>query len=454
MRKVKSTALLSAFVAVASLGVISHEAHGTKLSSLPNYIAREALNSTQNLVSLSGPVVTPSVNYPSGATVTLTLGGASFYGNASSYTIISGNTTYCTGKSFSSNSTILSLSCSNGLVENNSYTIVGGNSSSTLPLEVPQTTGSIVLSYSSNVNNDTPSSVTLAQVIPQLTVKPANAVTATIDPNSLSTFTASGNASSSTAYNTITISSSNPSTFSDPITSDTLYVTFNGIPSSVSTISATFLSTTTSDTATSNYTQGAGSATVSLVLLGSGGNTDAVFNPPYSNTATFNFVNSGTIQPGTISISSIISADGTYSYSLSSTSFLSFSLPATQLYIPDALVSDSNVIQYSYLTISMPSSASIASISALNTGVSCSVSSISLTSTSTNGVYYMDLSQLVQACPGISSVAWQSGVPLVITIANATTSQVTADAYAVFGGMLKRIPVNVINGNGSNNFSY
>jgi len=29
MRKIKSTALLGAFVAVASVGVISHEAHGT-----------------------------------------------------------------------------------------------------------------------------------------------------------------------------------------------------------------------------------------------------------------------------------------------------------------------------------------------------------------------------------------------------------------------------------------
>jgi len=49
---------------------------------------------------------------------------------------------------------------------------------------------SIVLSYSSNVGNDTPNpnSVTLAQVVQQLTVTPANAGTATIDPSSLSTF--------------------------------------------------------------------------------------------------------------------------------------------------------------------------------------------------------------------------------------------------------------------------
>jgi len=96
--------------------------------------------------------------------------------------------------------------------------------------------------------------------------------------------------SSSTAYNTITISSSNPSTFSDPITSDTL-CSISTI-SSVSTISATFLVLLPMIPQPPNYTQGAGSATVSLTLPSTG----AVFGSPYSNTATFYFYNSGDIQ--------------------------------------------------------------------------------------------------------------------------------------------------------------
>jgi large-conductance mechanosensitive channel len=75
MRKIKSTALLGAFVAIASVGVISHEAHGTTVTSIVNTIAKEALPS---IVPVPAPVVTPSVNYPSNASVTLTLSGATF----------------------------------------------------------------------------------------------------------------------------------------------------------------------------------------------------------------------------------------------------------------------------------------------------------------------------------------------------------------------------------------
>jgi len=134
-------------------------------------------------------------------------------------------------------------------------------------------------------------------------------------------------------------------------------------------------------------------------------------------------------------------------------------LAGTQIYVPDALAhSGSNVITDGYITISMPSSASIASISVLNVpSASCPTNGI-LTSTSTPNVYYIDLNTLASLCTGLTPTAWQSGVPLVITISgtNASPNNITADAYAVFNNMLKRIPVNVVNVSGSfySQFSY
>jgi len=458
MRKVKSTALLGAFVAVASVGVISHEAHGATVTSIVNTIAKEYLASTSN-VTLPAPVVTSSVNYPSNATVTLTLSGASFVYTSTtptnnSYTILgAGSSSLCSATSISSGQNSLTFSnCS--LTANASYTIVGA--SNTFPVYGSQNTSSIVLSYSSNVGNDNPnpSSVTLAKVVQQLTVTPASATTAIINPSSLSTFT---NNSSSSAANTMTISSSTG--FSDSIASDTLNVVFNGIPSSVSSISTAFTYTYNSitDTSTSNYTQGAGSATVSLKLPSG----DAVFGAgsPNSNTATFYFSNSGKIQPGTISISSI-SGNNNYQYFSGSQNFLTFELGGVQIYVPDALASISgNAIQDGYITISMPSTASIASISVLNTSASCPTNGI-LTSASTSNLYYIDLNTLASLCTGLNPVAWQSGVPLVIYISgsNVTPNNITADAYAVINGVgPKRIPVNVVNSASSNsiaNFSY
>jgi hypothetical protein len=450
MRKIKSTALLGAFVAVASLGVISHEAHGTTVTSIVNTIAKEALPSS---VTLPAPVVTPSVNYPSNAAVTLTLSGASF-GSASglSYSILgAGSSTICSATTSSSGQNSLTFNnCS--LTANATYTIAGYGGSTSFIVAGSQNTSYIGLSYTSNVGNDTPSSVTLAQVKQQLTVTPAPAATATINPSSLTTFL-SGKGYGNTAYNTMTISSSTG--FSDSISSDTLNVVFNGIPSSVSTISTVF-SATTNDTASSVYTQGTGSATVSLSLNYATSATDAVFGSPYSNTATFNFSNSGNIQPGTIYISSIAGTSGSYTYFSGSQNFLTFIFGGTQLYIPDALAPDNNAIQSGYITISMPSTASIASISVLNTSASCPTNGI-LTPTNTPNVYYINLATLASLCTGLTPTAWQAGVPLVINITgtNATPNNITADAYATFNGMLKRIPVNVLNiGNGAANFSY
>ena len=469
MRKIKSTALLGAFVAVASIGVISHEAHGATVTSIVNTIAKEYLYSIGTSVTLPAPVVTSNVNYPSNATVTLTLSGASFRSASGvSYTIVgAGSSSICSATtSFSGQNSLTFNNCS--LTANASYIISGGAASTSFVVVGSKNTSSIVLSYSSNVGNDTPNpnSVTLAQVVQQLTVTPANAGTATIDPSSLSTFV-SGNysGSSSTAYNKMTISSS--SGLSDSIYSDTLNVVFNGIPSSVSTISTSFVyenattPTSGSDSGTLvAYTQGTGSATVSLVLNYNGtSGSDAVFGSPYSNTATFYFSNSGNIQPGTISISSIVGSNS-YTYFSGSQNFLTFAIGGTQIFVPDALAhSGTNVITDGYITISMPSSASIASISVLNVpSASCPTQGI-LTSTSTPNLYYIDLNTLASLCTGLTPNAWQSGVPLVIYISgsNATPNNITADAYAVFNNMLKRIPVNVVNSANSSslaNLSY
>ena len=187
---------------------------------------------------------------------------------------------------------------------------------------------------------------------------------------------------------------------------------------------------------------------------------------PYSNTAIFYFYNSGNIQPGTISISSIVgstsiagrTSSNSYSYLSTPQNFLTFTIGGTQIYVPDALAPNGgNAIQSGYITISMPSSASIASISVLNNpSASCPTNGI-LTSTSTPNVYYINLATLASLCTGLTPTAWQSGVPLVIFISgsNATPTQVTADAYAIFNNMLKRIPVDVTSlGNGYSDFSY
>jgi hypothetical protein len=470
MRKVKSTALLGAFVAVASLGVISHEAHGTTtLTSIQNTIAREDL---PNIVAIPAPTLTAGVNYPSSATLKLTLsGGAAFLG---SYTI--GNGASCTAAASSATNTLSFSGCS--ITASASYPIesLGATAPNNFSVTVPsQGTNLIVLSYSSNVANDNQSSVTLATVFQQLTVTPNNAVTVYTDPSSLSTFITSPSYSNcpidfptyvygacgKTAYNSIMISTSTGLSIS--IVSDTLNVTFNGIPSSVSVVATDFSShynnpnPNYSDTASVNYTQGTNSATVSLTLPTAG----AVFTSPYSDTTAFYFINSGNIQPGTIYISSIQGAAGIYSYFSGSQNFLTFAPAGTQLYIPDALApSGSNVIQSGYITISMPTSASIASVTVLNnSSASCPVPSLipEQNNGMNTGVYLIDLGALAGQCTGLTPGAWQTGVPLVIFISgsNATPNYITADAYATFFGHLKRIPVNVLNASsGSANFSY
>ena len=446
MRKIKSTALLGAFVAVASVGAISHEAHGTQVgtpNNVPTIISKEMLPNSSATLQAS---IIPSVGFngTSSSSITLKISSASFL--PVSYTISGAD---CSDTPSSATNSLVFTSCT--VSANDSYAII--TSGSTFSVTVPQGTSSIVLSYSSNVSGDTSSSATIAQVQQQLTVTPANVATAYISPSSLSTFSG-GSGSGNSASNTMTISSSTG--FSDSIKSDTLNVVFNGIPSSVSSISTIF--TATSDTSSSTYTQGTGSATVSLSLNGP---SDAVFSSPNSNTATFNFSNSGNIQTGTIYISSITStSSNSYSYFSGSQNFLTFELGGVQIYVPDALAhSGSNVIQDGYITISMPGSASIASISVLNNpSASCPTQGI-LTSTSTPNVYYIDLNTLASLCTGLNPTAWQSGVPLVIYISgsNATPSNITADAYAVFNNMLKRIPVNVVNSASSNSlgvFSY
>jgi hypothetical protein len=457
MRKVKSTALLGAFVAVASVGVISHEAHGTTIASVSRNVAKEILTGS---VTLPAPILTPSAGY-TGANITLTLSGANFTNN-SSYTIVGivgGSLSACSASGYGTSSVTFD-GC--GLTGGNSYTITGGAagiSSSSVAFTVPQSSNSIVLSYSSNVTNDEPASSTLAQVMPQLAISVSSSTTAVINPSSLTAFT---NASPlNVASNSVLISNSaygNNSTWASNTISGnyTINFLFTGIPSSVSLVSAT-----DGVNASQSATPGNGSATIAFSLSNGTASGNAPFYTSSSDSITFAFSNTGNIQPGTISLSSITGVTTSpvvnYVYSSTPQNFLTFTLGGTQLYIPDALAPDNNVIQSGYITISMPSTASIASISVLNNpSASCPTNGI-LTSTTTPNVFYINLRTLASLCTGLTPDAWQSGVPLVIYISgsNATPTNITADAYAVFENMLKRIPVDVLNASSSSaNFSY
>jgi len=495
MRKIKSTALLGAFVAVASVGVISHEAHGASVGagSLIYNIPKEMLPGAS--LSLSSVSLSTGASYQNGVSVTLTLSGATFvkgdyYGilGSGGYVAcsISGNSS---SESYSGlNSLTLSCPGNNGtysLTANASYTIVGGTNSTLasdanyFSVSVPQNSSPIILQYIPNVNGDSPASVTLANVAPQLSVSPS-VTTAIISPSSGTIFTDN----SPSATNTVVISNSayNNDTWvypsaANPIinnsisnlmhngTSYTMNFLFTNIPTSVSVLSAT----DSSGNNLSITTPVNGSATVSFELA----QTTSILSSGSSDTITFSFTNSGNIQLGTILLSSITgiglnNSQSSVSYVYLSTpqNFITFSSSGVQIYIPDALAKyGDNVIQYSYLAISMPSSTDITSISVLNNpNASCSVPSISnglLISEKNNGVdtgvYLIDLGQLANNCTGISPGAWQTGVPLVITVSgpNVGPNTVTADAYAVFNGVLKRIPVVVVsNGNGNSVFSY
>jgi len=442
MRKVKSTALLGAFVAVASVGVISHEAHGSQVvppNNTPIIISKEYLPSQVNLQAS----VIPAVSLSSG-TVTLKISGASFL--SSSTYVISGAS--CTYVPLSNTDTLTFTSCT--VNASSTYPITSVGSASSFTVTVPASSSSIVLSYSTNVGDA--STATIAQVQQQLTVTPASSTTDYINPSSMSSFT-NGSNSAANSVSIVNNALHNSSWTTYDITSSTMIFLFTGIPGSVSSVSAGDTAGNTSQSAT----PGNQSATISFGLS----STLAPFSSTLSSsdTITFTFSNSGNIQPGTIVLSSITGVALNnmnnyidYPYLSTPQNFLTFAITGTQIYVPDALApSGSNVIKSGYITISMPTSASIASISVLNNpSASCPAPSTSnglLQSTSTTGVYYIDLSQLAQACTGLSASAWQSGVPLVINISgtNATPNNVTADAYAVFNGYLKRIPVNVLN---------
>jgi len=455
MRKIKSTALLGAFVAVASVGVISHEAHGSSIvvpnGNVPPIISKEWLPSP---VGLQASII-PAVSLSGGSSITLTISGASFL--PGSYTI-SGASCSTTVNNLSGTDVLTFSSCT--LAVSNTYAI-GNVSSSSFEVTVPTSSNSIVLSYGTN-NGDASTSI-IAYVKQQLTVTPNSDITYYIDPTSLSTFTNDVSGSHNAAANSVSILNNayNNSVWMKPpsifIISSTMIFSFSGIPSSVSSVSVG----DTGGNSSTSVTPANGNASISFALV------NAPFNSYSSDTITFTFSNSGNIQPGTIVLSSITGV--TYNYTISSyinypylstpQNFLSFSLAGTQLYIPDALAPDNNVINTGYITISLPPSATISNLTVLNNpSASCPVPSTSnglLTSTSSTGVYYIDLSKLAPECTGLTPAAWQSGVPLVIFINNAVPTQVTADAYATFNNMLKRIPVDVLNASNSYaNFNY
>jgi len=456
MRKIKSTALLGAFVAVASVGVISHEAHGTTIgtpNNQPTIISKEMLPNTSATLQAS---IIPSVGF-SNSSITLTMSSATFP-SGYSYTISGAN---CSATAVAAGPNSLTFnSCS--VSQSSAYAIesLPVNSNGSFTVSVPASSSSIVLSYNSSAVGDTSTSATIAEVQQQLSFAPISAGTAYINPSSLSTFLSGSYVyitfNPAEASNSVVLSNSafGNKTWSNTVpTSTTMNFVFTGIPSSVSSVSFG-----DNDTLSSSTTPVNGSATISFV-------PSYAFSSLSLDTILFGFSNSSkvSIQTGTISLSSIIGtytipgepSSTSYVYSSTPQNFLTFAIGGTQLYIPDALAPDNNVIQSGYITISMPSTASIASISVLNNpSASCPTNGI-LTSTSTPNVYYINLATLASLCTGLTPTAWQSGVPLVIYINNAVPTQVTADAYAVFENMLKRIPVNVISlGSGTTNFSY
>ena len=452
MRKVKSTALLGAFVAVASVGVISHEAHGSQIlvpnGNVPPIISKELL---PNEVSLSAYIV-PAVSLTGGGSVTLTISGASFLGNDNSYTI-SGGGTSCTTDLVTVSNTLTFESCTLNASSTYQIEILNGKS---LDVTVPTSSSSIVLSYNTPVGDASTSII--AYVKQQLTVTPASASTYYVDPTSLSTFTDGYNWAANSVSILNNASGNNAWSSFYQVMSSTMIFSFSGIPSSVSSVSGgyTYIYNNNTYSSSTLVTPGNASATINLSLL----------EPSFSSvTIDFTFSNSGNIQPGTIALSSITGVTLfnnnyiDYPYLSNSQNFLTFAIAGTQLYIPDALARDNNVIQHGYITISLPPSATISNLTVLNNpSASCPAPSLSnglLTSTSSTGVYYIDLNKLAPECTGLTPAAWQSGVPLVIFINNAVPTQVTADAYAIFNNMLKRIPVDVLNASSSYaNFNY
>ena len=451
MRKVKTTALLGAFVAIAGVTAISHEAGATQITATVNTYAKELY---QGNISVSNVLLTPSVN-ASGATIVLSLQNATFtvapniyYGPASSDTL-------CTAPTLANPTSSVTLTgCS--LTANASYTVSTGPGT---VLSISSVNNSpAILTYSSNVTNDTQSSATVTNVVQQLSVSSITSNTYVINPASLTSFQNSNN--NNQAANSVVLNdASGYSTWTYYIKSGTLSFVFSGIPNSVTQVSGS--ASYGSDGFSSATTFGNGSTTVS-VILNSGGLLSTT-----SDTYTFTFSNSGNIQPANITLNSIIGSvtsnatgisNSSYSYLSNPQLFMTWLINGVQIYVPDALVPyNGNAITAGYITISMPSSASIAGIQILNnTSASCNATGL-LTPTGLANQYYINLANLPSACTGVSGSAWQSGVPLVITVSaqnGVLPSQVAADGYAVIQGYgLKRLPTNVINSTSPTSYS-
>jgi hypothetical protein len=421
----------------------------------PNIISKEILPDSSASLQAS---IDPFVGL-SGSSITLTISGASFLSGVS-YTISGAGSSCTTATTTSLTSSLTFNSCT--VSQGTAYAIIGPTSTSAFSVSVPASSSFITLSY--NGSNVDYASNSIAEVQQQLYFAPISASTYYINPTSQSLFT--NNSSSASNYVVLSNSAYNNNTWSNTISNISMTFVFTGVPGSVSSQNGGVIGVDTNSIA---FTQSGsivnGSATVSSAQLNT---SDKPFQSASSDTITFTFSNSSnaSISTGTISLSSIVgSAGASYSsvtYLSTPQNFLTFTLGATQIYIPDASASyGGNLIQYSYITISMPSSTDIASISVLNNpNASCSVPSLAnglLQPTNTPGVYYIDLGALAATCTGLSSTAWQAGVPLVITVSgsNVTPSTVTADAYAVFLGHLKRIPVVVVsNGTNPSVFSY
>ncbi len=446
MRKVKSTALLGAFVAISGVMALSHEARATQISVVTQTYARETVNSST--LSISSVGIVSSVNENGTENIVFTLQNGYFtsgtYNLYTPSTSSAAGTAICTnGAKVTANQTSITLtSCTT--TSGSTYYLAPGSATSATPAEalpiVASGSGNVVLNYSSNISIDTPASAALANILQQLAASVTSTSSCTIDPTSLTSFKNCGGGSIA-SNNVVMSNSADGGGWVQSITTNSqLNFVFNGVPSSVNQI----MPNVGGDYASSVTTIANNSATVTVALSSTGLLSNS------SDTYTFTFSNSGDIGAGNITVTaySVSSATAgniiqsiTY---LNNVPFLSFVPGAISIYLPNV---QSGSTAGGWVKITGPSSMSVASISVLNTGVSCSLSS--LTNSETNGTattIYINLGNLQSACTG-SNLDWVVGLPVEINLTGAgvSTSNVAAYAYQNYNGFFKRIPA-LLNG--------
>ncbi len=456
MRKIGSKALLSGVVMALGMVALSHEANAGMVYASSETIAKETLSSSGSSVTL--PFVSISSAANASGSIVIALQNATF--SAGSYTFSSSAAgVSCTASNVPSNaSSITFIAASSGgncdifntATTANSftaglYTLGSTNPSGSLAVTL-NGNAPVTITYNSTVSNDPSSSATLANILQQFSMS-TSATSYTINPYSLSVFNV-GSTTTTSATNSIVVSNSaynngwyKSVSSTQTVTGGTSYpelqFLFTGIPSSVNNVSFSDLGGINGGGDTGVVLQQNNSASVLVTLATTG--KGVLSNP--SDTYSFVFMNSGDISTGNINVTAYsVSGAGNIKQSityLSNTPFLSFIPGGIPIYLPNV---QSGSTFGGWVKITGPSPMSVASVSVLNTGVSCSVSSSSETNGNATTVY-INLSQLQSACSG-SNLDWAVGLPVEILVSgsNLSFSNVAAYAYQNYNGFFKRIP--------------